>query len=59
MNWVFVGCREEGSAVLSWDDEHLLSCAGVDSIDDLHLVRSGGMKRLFGGVHAPSTVGTV
>ena len=33
-------------------------CAGADSIDDIDVVRSGGMKVLFGGVYAPSTVGT-
>ena len=31
--------------------------AGADSIDDLDVVRSGGMKRLFGGVYAPATLG--
>ena len=34
-------------------------CVGADSIDDLDVVRSGGMKTLFGGVYAPSTVGTL
>jgi hypothetical protein len=34
-------------------------CAGADSIDDVDLVRSGGMKTLFGGVYAPSTIGTL
>jgi hypothetical protein len=34
-------------------------CAGADSIDDLDVVRSGGMKALFDGVYAPSTVGTL
>jgi hypothetical protein len=34
-------------------------CAGADSIDDLDVVRSGGMKALFEGVYAPSTVGTL
>jgi len=34
-------------------------CAGADSIDDIDVVRSGGMKTLFGGVYAPSTVGTL
>jgi hypothetical protein len=34
-------------------------CAGADSIDDLDVVRSGGMKTLFDGVYAPSTVGTL
>lgn len=34
-------------------------CAGADSIDDLDVVRSGGMKNLFGGVYAPSTIGTL
>ncbi|EUA40045.1 putative tnpC protein [Mycobacterium avium subsp. avium 2285 (R)] len=34
-------------------------CVGADSIDDLDLVRAGGMKSLFGGVYAASTVGTL
>jgi Transposase DDE domain group 1 len=33
--------------------------AGADCIDDIDVVRSGGMKMLFGGVYAPSTVGTL
>ena len=33
-------------------------CAGADCIDDIDLLRSGGMKTLFEGVYAPSTVGT-
>ncbi len=32
--------------------------AGADSIDDLDLLRHGGMSRLFGGVRAPSTLGS-
>jgi hypothetical protein len=32
--------------------------AGADSIDDLNLLRHGGMGRLFGGVYAPSTLGS-
>ena len=32
--------------------------AGADSIDDLDLLRHGGMDRLFGGLRAPSTLGT-
>lgn len=32
--------------------------AGADCIDDLDLLRHGGMGRLFGGVRAPSTLGT-
>src|SRR5512143_3683056 len=32
--------------------------AGADSIDDLDLLRHGGMGRLFGGIRAPSTLGT-
>ncbi len=32
--------------------------AGADSIDDMDLLRHGGMLRLFGGVRAPSTLGT-
>lgn len=31
--------------------------AGADSIDDLGLIRSGGMRKLFGGVYAPATLG--
>ena len=32
--------------------------AGADSIDDLDLLRSGGMARVVPGVRAPSTLGT-
>lgn len=31
--------------------------AGADCIDDLDVIRSGGMKRLFGSVYAPATLG--
>ena len=31
--------------------------AGADSVDDLDVVRAGGMKNLFGAVYAPSTLG--
>jgi hypothetical protein len=34
-------------------------CAGAGCIEDVDIVRSGGMKTLFGGVYAPSTVGTL
>lgn len=34
-------------------------CAGADSIDDVDLLRSGGMTTLFDGVYAPSTIGTL
>src|ERR687889_554748 len=34
-------------------------CAGADSIDDLDLLRAGGMPILFDGVYAPSTLGTL
>jgi hypothetical protein len=34
-------------------------CAGADSIDDVDVVRAGGMSTLFGGVYAPSTIGTL
>jgi hypothetical protein len=30
---------------------------GADSIDDLDVIRAGGMKRLFGGVYAAATLG--
>ncbi|UAL28369.1 IS1380 family transposase [Nocardioides rotundus] len=32
--------------------------AGADSIDDMDLLRHGGMNRLFTGARAPSTLGT-
>jgi hypothetical protein len=32
--------------------------AGADSIDDLDVLRHGAMPRVFGGVRAPSTLGT-
>jgi len=32
--------------------------AGADSIDDMALLRHGGMNRLFTGVRAPSTLGS-
>ena len=31
--------------------------AGADSIDDLDVVRAGGMNKLFGGVYAAATLG--
>jgi Transposase DDE domain group 1 len=33
-------------------------CAGADSIDDVDRLRHGAMARAFGGVRAPSTLGT-
>src|SRR3954454_20893609 len=32
--------------------------AGADSIDDMDLLRHGGMGRLFTGIYAPSTLGS-
>ena len=32
--------------------------AGADSIDDLEVIRHGALPRLFGGIRAPSTLGT-
>lgn len=34
-------------------------CAGADSIEDLDVLRAGGMPILFEGVYAPSTLGTL
>jgi hypothetical protein len=31
--------------------------AGADSIDDLDVIRAGGMKQVFGGVYASTTLG--
>ena len=43
---VKIGCLVAGMA------------AGADSIDDLDLLRHGAMSRLFGGIRAPSTLGS-
>jgi hypothetical protein len=32
--------------------------AGADSIDDLGVIRHGALPGLFGGIRAPSTLGT-
>src|SRR6478735_5813509 len=32
--------------------------AGADSIDDMALLRHGGMRRIFTGLYAPSTLGS-
>jgi len=32
--------------------------AGADSIDDMAILRHGGMKKLFTGTYAPSTLGS-
>lgn len=34
-------------------------CAGADSIDDVDMLRSGGMSTVFDRVYAPSTIGTL
>src|SRR3954464_14970534 len=34
-------------------------CTGADSIDDLDVLRAGGMSIVFDGVYAPSTLGTL
>jgi hypothetical protein len=34
-------------------------CAGADSIDDIGVVRSGGITTIFDGVYAPSTIETL
>jgi hypothetical protein len=34
-------------------------CVGADSIDDLDVLRAGGMPNLFDKVYAPSTLGTL
>ena len=33
--------------------------AGADSIEDLEVLRAGGMAILFDGISAPSTLGTL
>lgn len=33
-------------------------CAGADSIDDMDVLRSGGLNRCFAGIYAPSTLGS-
>jgi hypothetical protein len=34
-------------------------CVGADCIDDVDVVRAGGMKTVFDDVYAPSTIGTL
>lgn len=34
-------------------------CSGADSIDDVDVLRSGGMSTVFDRVYAPSTIGTL
>src|SRR3954449_6936442 len=34
-------------------------CVGADSIEDLNLLRGGGMAILFNGIYAPSTLGVL
>jgi Transposase DDE domain group 1 len=34
-------------------------CVGADGIDDVDVVRAGGMKTVFDDVYAPSTIGTL
>ena len=34
-------------------------CAGADSIEDLNVLRAGGMPILFDDVYAPTTLGTL
>ena len=53
--WLTVPCPNRGVKASSVIGGML---AGADSIDDLDLLRHGGMKRLFAGVRAPSTLGT-
>ena len=49
------------SAGVTWPGKVCSIIAGMaadaDSIDDLDVVRAGGMRRLFGGVYAPATLG--
>ena len=33
-------------------------CVGADSIDDLDMLRTGGMDKAFARIHAPSTIGS-
>ena len=33
-------------------------CAGADSIGDMDMLGTGGTHRLFGGIYAPSTLGS-
>jgi len=52
--------RGEGSANPSVKVAGLVAgmVAGADSIDDMDVLRHGGMGRVFDGVRAPSTLGT-
>lgn len=55
---VRVGAKGGANADLKVPALVLGMVAGADSIDDMDLLRHGGMDRLFTGVRAPSTLGT-
>ena len=51
-----VGCGESDPEA---DLDHRRLAAGADCIDDLDVIRTGVTKRLFDGVYAPTTLGTL
>ena len=53
-------CKAEGGANAHLKVPALVAgmVAGADSIDDMDVLRHGGMDRLFTGIRAPSTLGT-
>jgi len=55
---VKIGRPGGGNAVLKVPSLVAGMVAGADSIEDMGLLRHGGMGRLFAGVRAPSTLGT-
>jgi DDE family transposase len=55
---VRIGCRCGVNAQVKVDCVVAGMIGGADSIDDLGLLRHGAMPALFGGVRAPSTLGS-
>src|SRR6187399_841160 len=55
-------CHTPRTTSAVFDDPNLVSCAGLvpgaDSIDDMALLRHGGMGRVFMHAYAPSTLGS-
>ena len=53
-------CRPTGAANAGLKVASLVGgmVAGADSIDDMALLRHGGMRRVFTGAYAPSTLGS-
>ena len=58
MNWLTVPTDKGANAGLKVASLVAGMVAGADSIDDMAVLRHGGMKRLFNACYAPSTLGS-